>query len=70
MGVRYSIVLPLRVLTGMICAVMRLVVSTLCRDLKPENLLLADHSAQATLKIADFGFSTLLQELVSGCLYT
>jgi serine/threonine protein kinase len=35
------------------------------RDLKPENLLLADHGEHPILKIADFGFSTLLQEMVS-----
>lgn len=31
------------------------------RDLKPENLLLADHGEHPILKIADFGFSAMLQ---------
>ena len=32
------------------------------RDLKPQNLLLSDHTPQAVLKIADFGFARHLQQ--------
>eukprot|EP00658_Telonema_sp_P-2_P083380 TRINITY_DN900_c0_g2_i3.p1 TRINITY_DN900_c0_g2~~TRINITY_DN900_c0_g2_i3.p1 ORF type:complete len:460 (+),score=130.77 TRINITY_DN900_c0_g2_i3:181-1560(+) len=32
------------------------------RDLKPENFLLSDHTANATLKIADFGFSAIADQ--------
>eukprot|EP00735_Rhodelphis_limneticus_P003077 TRINITY_DN142_c0_g1::TRINITY_DN142_c0_g1_i1::g.14414::m.14414 TRINITY_DN142_c0_g1::TRINITY_DN142_c0_g1_i1::g.14414 ORF type:complete len:368 (+),score=139.29,sp/P25323/MYLKA_DICDI/47.37/1e-82,Pkinase/PF00069.20/2.1e-71,Pkinase_Tyr/PF07714.12/5.8e-32,Kdo/PF06293.9/3.6e+02,Kdo/PF06293.9/0.0002,Kinase-like/PF14531.1/0.00012,Pox_ser-thr_kin/PF05445.6/0.00043,APH/PF01636.18/89,APH/PF01636.18/0.1,RIO1/PF01163.17/0.024,YrbL-PhoP_reg/PF10707.4/0.058 TRINITY_DN142_c0_g1_i1:69-1106(+) len=32
------------------------------RDLKPENLLLSDRSENATIKVADFGFSKLWNE--------
>jgi serine/threonine protein kinase len=34
------------------------------RDLKPENLLLDKFSANAVLKIIDFGTSTILQRIV------
>jgi serine/threonine protein kinase len=34
---------------------------TLQRDLKPQNLLLADGSRRPVLKIADFGFARALQ---------
>ena len=37
-------------------------VCCLQRDLKPQNLLLSDHSPQAVLKIADFGFARHLQQ--------
>lgn len=37
------------------------------RDLKPQNLLLSEASANATLKIADFGFARNLQPQVRAC---
>lgn len=38
------------------------ILSVLQRDLKPQNLLLSDHTPQAVLKIADFGFARHLQQ--------
>ena len=40
------------------------------RDLKPENLILTDKSADAELKIADFGLSKIVEDIASSTMAT
>jgi Protein kinase domain len=39
-----------------------IVAAVLCRDLKPENLLLISKEDDAAIKIADFGFAKVAAE--------